>query len=74
MSRLIAVEYTVQVYCYVDLDEGVIDKVVEDVENVVPTGEVTDADGSYTDSESADAQAAIEIATAQDWPSWERGY
>ncbi len=74
MARMIAVEYTVQVYCYVDLDEGVIDKIVEDVEGIVPTGEVTDADGTYTDSESADADAAIAIATSQDWPSWERGY
>jgi hypothetical protein len=74
MSRMIAVEYTVQVYCYVDLDEGVIDKIVEDVENVSPTGEVTDADGSYTDSSTADAQAAIAIADEQDWPSWTRGY
>ena len=72
MVTKIAVEYTVPVLCWVDVDEGTILSVVQHGELIEPTGRLVKEDGEYYEDASA-IVVATDIADSVDWPAWESG-
>lgn len=72
----VQVEYVLNVYAFVDTETGEVTKVVEDNDNIQPTGEVLREDGTnptlMTLEERRDRDKAREIANNAEWPAWER--
>ena len=66
----IAVEYHVPVLCWVDIEEGTIDQVVQHGGMITPTGTLINADGEAFEDAGA-FEVATQIADSVDWPSWD---
>jgi hypothetical protein len=71
MGRIIEVEYAIKVFCEVDIEEGTVVRVVENVEDIEPTGRYAAPDEGHIDAD--EATRAIRIAEEYSWPAWERG-
>lgn len=71
MGRIIEVEYHVPVICEVDIEDGTVIRVVEDVERIEQTGRISAVDEGYIDAD--ETVRAFKIAQDTDWPAWDRG-
>lgn len=75
MGMIVAVEYTVPVLCWIDVEEGTITQVTQHGNLIEPTGRIFNDDGEDITATTGKGvmEVCTQIADSADWPAWEDG-